>query len=298
MRLPFFKLSAALIALAVLSGCVSTTPSRMAVPEVVPATRSDTVLIFLQQREVEVDKPDVNAGGGLLGALVEGVMESTMDKNRQAALTPIRNGLIGLDFENRFVAMLKQTMPTSLVQESAAYTVVRSQFDLEAALVKVNGRNGALVSARYAFDQNFNALYVNTAVQFGDIGMVLNAKGKAQSKYKTQKAMIGKVTFASYSSHFFIPDAGGYEAGAAYWSANSGKPMLDAFQQSLDEIGGLIKRDLATPIVIASDAETRKVRFPGGGRLKGTLVESHPTNGRSLMALFASRIWTGTNAPK
>jgi len=275
-------------------GCVNTTPKRLSTPEVVATSRADTVLVLLVQREVEIDKPDVNGGGGLIGAIIEGIAESTMDKNRQKAIAPIRDALVGLDFENRYIEMLKQTLPSSLVREDANYRVLRDQFAFENALVELKGRNGVAIDARYAFDANFNNLYFLNYLRFGDIGMVLDAKGKPKPKYKSDAQMQGKVTFVAYNSFFPIAKFGGYEAGAAVWSARAGAPMKDAFAQALKEIGGLIKRDFAIPIAIPADAQKQKVTFPGGGSLEGSVMETD--GNRSLVAIVYQRIWTALNA--
>jgi len=275
-------------------GCVNTTPKRLSTPEVVATSRADTVLVLLVQREVEIDKPDVNGGGGLIGAIIEGIAESTMDKNRQKAIAPIRDALVGLDFENRYIEMLKQTLPSSLVREDANYRVLRDQFAFENALVELKGRNGVAIDARYAFDANFNNLYFLNYLRFGDIGMVLDAKGKPKPKYKSDLQMQGKVTFVAYNSFFPIAKFGGYEAGAAVWSARAGAPMKDAFAQALKEIGGLIKRDFAIPIAIPADAQKQKVTFPGGGSLEGSVMETD--GNRSLVAIVYQRIWTALNA--
>ena len=275
-------------------GCVNTTPKRLSTPEVVTTSRADTVLVLLVQREVEIDKPDVNGGGGLIGAIIEGIAESTMDKNRQKAIAPIRDALVGLDFENRYMEMLKQSLPSSLVREDANYRVLRDQFAFENALVELKGRNGVAIDARYAFDANFNFLYFVNNLRFGDIGMVLDAKGKPKPKYKSDEQMQGKVTFVGYNSFFPIAKFGGYEAGASVWSASAGAPMTDAFAQALKEIGGLIKRDFATPIAIPADAPKQKVAFPGGVSLEGSVMETDGT--RRLVAIVYQRIWTAINA--
>ncbi|NJR44207.1 hypothetical protein HC761_01835 [bacterium] len=207
-------------------GCVNTAPKRLVTPEVVESARADTVLVLLVQREVEIDKPDVNGGGGLLGAIIEGIAESTMDKNRQKAIQPIRDALIGLDFESRYIEMLKQSLPSKLVREDAKYRIVRDVFELEKALVEVNGRNAVSVYARYAFEANFNYLYFDNVLRFGDIGMVLDGKGKPKVKYKSEEQMQGKITFVFLQLRFFrIEKFGGYEAGAAAWSVRGWAPM-------------------------------------------------------------------------
>jgi hypothetical protein len=275
-----------------ISACVSTAPTRLAVPTVVESARAETVLVFLPQREVQVDKPDVNAGGGLLGAIIEGIAESTMDKNRQAALSPIRDVVVSFDFEKQYLEMIKSSLPTSIVREDAKLLIVRDVKEFEDQLAALENKNAISISPRYAFDQNFNLLYVDSVVRFGDIGLLRNGKGKVVPKYKSEKEMAGKVTYVIYSAMFPLEDAQSYDKSAAVWSANNGALLIKQLNVALNETQDLLRRDLATPIVANDKLPTASVKFPGAIWLKSYQMESR--NGRSLYALGARRFWTTT----
>jgi hypothetical protein len=282
--------------LATLVACINTTPTRMAVPALVESQRAETVLIMLPQREIQVDKPDVNAGGGLLGAIVEGIAESTMDKNRQKALAPIRDLVVAYDFEKRYIDTLKTNLPSSMVSPNAEYVVVRDAKEYEDRLVQINGKNAVAVVTRYAFDQNFNMLYVDSGVRFGDIGWVRDSKGRATPKYKNDKALAGKVTYAGYDSHFPLEKYQGYDESVVVWGANNGALLIEKLDIALVELADLLKRDFATPIAASASAPTANIKYPSGAKLKGYQVETR--GARTLYAVSASRIWRPSVAKK
>jgi hypothetical protein len=284
------RLFALLSVAAALSACVSTKPTRMAMPQIVNDTRADTVLIGLYQREIQVDKPDVNGGGGLLGALIEGIAESTMDKNRQKALSPIRDAAVEFDFERQYVEMLKNSLPKSLVREDAKYVISRDIEDYQNKSYELSGRNSIFMGVRYAFDQNFNMLYVDASIGVGDNGWTRNKKGQLVSKYKSEKDWPGKVAFVGYSSYFPIEKFGGYEAGAAIWGANRGERLTKSLSVAVAEISDLINRDLASPLNATESMPKANVRFPGGVSLKGYRMETK--GNRTLYAIGSKRIWT------
>ena len=68
------------------------------------ADKAEAVLLYLEQTEVAVDDVDVQqAGGGLIGVLIEGAIESTKTRNRQEALAPLRDVLLDYDYEAQLI---------------------------------------------------------------------------------------------------------------------------------------------------------------------------------------------------
>jgi len=280
--------------LALLAGCA--TPLRLPVPPITEATRASSVLVAINQQEIQVDKPDINAGGGLIGALIEGVAESTMDKNRQIAIAPVRDALVDYNFDERFKQALAAKMPSALVRPDARYQVTRNQRDYEDALVNFAGANGIDMSVRYAFESNFRALYVDVLVRFGDVGHVRDKAGNVRPKYTTKAQSRNKVTQAQYRAEFPLSDSSGsYTPNVARWMVDRGAPMRAALEQGIAEVTALIERDLGSPVVYDPKTKKRWLRFfVLGGPFPVKFVPLEASNGRALFVDGPLLLWTST----
>lgn len=143
--------------LLVLGACASA--ERRPAPSVSPENRAGLVLVEISQHEIDVDKPNVgNGGGGLIGALIETAAESYMDKNRQAAIAPIRDALIDVDFAEQALSKLNGRIHAGLVREDAKFQMVRGEPEADRVLLDYNDQNIMLINLRYGFEQDFRAL--------------------------------------------------------------------------------------------------------------------------------------------
>lgn len=222
----------------------------------VEAGKAEHVVIFLTQSDVLVDDADVgNAGGGLLGALIEVAIESAKTKNRQEAIAPLRDALLDYQYEAKLFEAIKTHLPTSMVKADAQFKVVRNNEEWRAHLQSVLPANVFLVSTRYAFEQDFDIAYVSAGVTLQKFStMPPDEKQLKQMSYKQRKAIEPTLLHeGSYSSQhvtrsLFVnlkktPGMARYEQNAASWRQNGAEPVRIAFAAALNEIASLIQRD-------------------------------------------------------
>ncbi len=275
---------------AMLGACSA--PKRMPNINLAENARAKETVFFVNQQEIQVDKPDVNAGGGLLGVIVEAVVESTMDKNRQAAIVPMRDTLLELDFENQFRTALMAAFPESQFAPDQKWVITRNPDDMLKAHVERNGQSFGFVSLRYAFSSNFDMLYVAATMQVGDLGLLADKNGKAKVKYMGKSAE-GKYQSVAYYSVHPLKNHGKFDANVKLWAADDGKLARAALVLATEEIADLLKRDFATPL--AYDAKVKKQKFwmpwiQNTIMLKASLIETKQQ--RVLMAYGPVIAWT------
>jgi hypothetical protein len=258
----------------VLVGCISA-PLRLQTPTLDQRAQAMQLLQQVEQQEILVDKPDVNGGGGILGAIIEGVAESNMDKNRQAALVPIRNALVDFNFEQKFFTAARAAFDERLLSPEAKITTARNIADVQDFLVTRNDGSTVSVNLNYHFQQDFRALSVTTIVRLGDLGLRKNSRGKLEEKYYSDKQRAGKMTYVVYTSNWTLEkSSGSYTPNIERWMANNGEKIKVSLDRSILEITDLIQRDLPNPIAHNPKAKQRKVEnFLPIFQSSGELVE-------------------------
>lgn len=281
------------LAAALLSACAM--PKRLSPLTLAEDARSREVLVGIQQQEITVDKPDVNAGGGLIGALVEGIAESTMDKNRQEALGPVRDALADYDFDVRFTSAIEGALPAAYFAPAPEITLIRNTDEWLEAHVERNGRTFGSVNVTYAFTSDFEMLYLSAVVRVGDIGLLRDKNGKPKEKYTTDEARAGKLQGMTYHAIFPLDDADGFKENASRWGADGGRLAREAMDSGIAEIADLVRRDWASPL--SFDPSKRQVFvLPTGSMLVG--MEGHPVevrNNRRLLARGNLLVWTAVD---
>jgi hypothetical protein len=301
----------AALTLAALAGCAPVPMKKLDAP-MADAEKADHVVIFLEQSEIAVDDVDVQNGGTslgligvLVGSIVESAMESTMTKNRQEAIAPLRDALLDYQYETRLIEAISSHLPTSLVKADAQFKLVRNQDEWRAHLDSVVPANVFLVNTRYAFEQNFDVAYVYAAATLQHFDRVppSDSEWKKMSQ-KQRKANAPTLLHAGsyYSQHVtHSPFAkqkkdrkdARYEHNAAQWAVNGAEPVRQAFGQSLEEIAALIQRDgegRLPPAPKKKDARVFLANFVMQPMLlKSSRVER--TADRSLVMLGQNAYW-------
>jgi len=278
---------------ALLSACA--TPKRLSSLTLADDARSEELLIEIPQQEITVDKPDVNAGGGLVGALIEGIAESTMDKNRQEALGPVRNALADYAFDAKFQSAVTSALPAAYFVGEPETTLIRNTDDWLEAHVERNGRSFGSVSVAYAFAPNFQMLYVRAYVRFGDIGLVRDKNGKPKEKYTSDAERTGKLQAMSYYAMFPLDDPGKFEDNASRWTADGGRLAREALDAGIAEVADLVQRDFGSPLAV-DESNKQNFMLPTGSAvlsMKGGHVETR--NGRRLLAVGSLMAWTSVD---
>jgi hypothetical protein len=272
------------------AGCAS--PMRRPPLVISSDERASEVLIHIPQQEILVDRPDLQGGGGLLGALAELGAESSMDQSQQKVLNPIRNSLLDYSFETRLLSALEDAWPESYFKENPETKILRDRKDLNEELAQRNGRNLGELHIRYSFDASLRTLYIEAMMVMGDVGMIRNEKGEPQSKYWSLQAENEKAARSFYYSFFPLKQPGKFRENALQWSANGGQLAREALDVGVREIADLIRRDFATPLPII-DPAPRGIWVDGGAFTKyinGKLVEIR--GDRELLANESVLAWT------
>jgi hypothetical protein len=285
-----FRIVTIALVAALLSACA--TPKRPATLTLPEDNRANELLIAIPQQEITVDKPDVNAGGGLLGALVEGIAESTMDKNRQEALAPLRDALADYDFDAKFQSAITGALPAAYFVDAPQTTLIRNTDDWLQAHVERNGRTFGSVNVAYAFAPNFQMLYIRAYLDVGDIGLVLDRNGKPKAKYTSDEARAGKLQGMTYYAMFPLENPGSFKENVPRWVADGGRLAREALDAGIAEIADLVRRDFASPLPV-NESNKQNFLVPTGSALlnmKGGLVETR--GGRRLLASGSLVAWT------
>jgi hypothetical protein len=258
-----------LLTLAALAGCAATPLKKLEAP-LSEAEKAGAVVIFLQQSEVAVDDVDVqNAGGGLIGALIEGAMESTMTRNRQKAIAPLRDALLDYDYERKLIEALQQQMPTSMVTADATFKVVRNEEEWRSHLATVVPATVFLITTRYAFEQDFDIAYVHASADLSRYERVppdarTRRKMSAEQRKANDPTVLHRGSY--YSQHVTrdplaklqrINGLKAYQTEALLWANEGAEPVRQAFSAGLTEVATLIQRDGNRALPEPADASLR-----------------------------------------
>ena len=242
----------ALLALALLSGCV-TPPPRLNAP-LVEAEKASALVVNLQQTEIALDQ--VTFDGGSQGAavdLVGGIVAGKMASNRAKAIVPYRQVLLSHNLENQLIDALRKHLPVAMVRSDAAFKIVRNEAEWRHHLQSVVPANVLLVTVRYGFEQNLEVAYVYADVDFSHYHRIppdreASRQMSLEARRAAQPTLLHRGSY--YSQHVLQPlfdesvaGLSGFNASADAWSENAAKPARTAFAIGMDEVAQLIATD-------------------------------------------------------
>ena len=295
------------ILLTALYGCASAPPVKLATP-LGETEKAAAVVIFLPQSEVQVDDVDVaNAGGGLIGVLIETAIESAKTRNRQEAITPLRDALLDFDYESRLIEAMRQSLPTSLVQADASFKLVRNEDEWLAHLAAVVPANVMRVDARYAFEQEFEVAYVHAIATLTRYTVVPDPSSERRGKRRRGKSKDDpnkplQLHVGSYYSQHVTRQVterlrgrdgmAPFEIDAQAWAADSADAARRGFAAGLDEVADLIRRDGERSLPPVSESAAKVLL--ANSAFQPLLVQAHwleRRNGRSLVEFRNTLFW-------
>lgn len=228
-----------------------------------PMAQDLTVEVVQAQQELAVDVPDSNAGmvgaqfgllGALVGSAIGSAIENSAAKKAEANVAPIRDQLIGFDFNARF----EQAVRAKLASEGIS-TKPQFVFLSPVAMAERDEKNGeralkALVlRPRYSMDNAFNSMTVSIGVALVD------RERKSNGKYKERQAF-----FRNYSFHFplDLPSA----QNPKQW-ADLGKPTLTALlDQGITQSVDMVVYDFSDEGRAQWEQSNKKMFAPLKGR--------------------------------
>ncbi len=259
--------------------------------------KADRVFVLLPQSEIDVDDPFVgDSQTGVIGMVVEGVIATTMARNRQKAIAPLRVMLQDLQFEARVVDSLGARLPTQLVRPGAPVVIVRSEAELREQLRSVLPANVLLMSMRYAFEQNFEIAYVHAHASLSRMNALpMNARERMQlgaSERKRRTPVVlhegayasQHVTRSPFEDLDTLPDEAGYQRAARTWIESDREFLGRVCSDGIDEVVGLIARDAESSLrSLAGDKVRAHLAHPELRPFTFTVSRVESARGRSLL---------------
>ncbi|KGQ19744.1 hypothetical protein LF41_2686 [Lysobacter dokdonensis DS-58] len=195
------------------------------IPFITKPVAPDLVVEVSQpQQEIAVDVPESNAGAagmqfGLLGALVGSVVESAIEnsaaKKAESTVAPIRDVLIGYDFNARLEAQLRAKLPSEGLSNAPQFLFLSPAALAERAEKNAPRAAKALVlTPRYAMDNTLATLSVSITAQV--IERDVSPRGKFRDFVRFTRVY-----------KFNMPLDAASETNAKQW-VDLGKPTLTA----------------------------------------------------------------------
>lgn len=283
------------VAILLLSACATAPVPRLAV-DAREDEKAVAVVLWIEQSEISVDDVNVNAGGGLIGALIEAGIESTMARNRQRALGPLRDALVDFDLETTMTEALRAHWPDALVRDDGRLSVVRNREQWLGVLEGMVPARILLLRARYAFLPDFDIAYVAIDADLSHYPRIPPepAERNRMSSRERKAAEPTPVHRGRYfSSHVRSPlfGPGGREKGttdfqvnATRWAEDGALALRHALRLGANEVAGLLQRDGRAAV-----PEVPEPLRNGPRRPRAMLVNIHGTTNLPYVDLLERR---------
>ena len=215
------------------------------------------------QQEVAIDVPttatNVGVQFGLIGALIGSAVQNSQAKSAEERVTPVRDSLIGYDFNTRMEQALRAKLATADISPDPQINVLTSAAVAERLEKRQEQPTQALVLVpRYAFDYEMTMLTVNL------VATLENRERKSSGKYKYKTQF--RHTYA-----FSFPIAKSDKT-AAPWVALGRDGLATLLDQGIAQVSEMVAYDFSDKGRSEWDRDNRKqfVRlkdrgFPGSG---------------------------------
>lgn len=233
-------------------GACASAPTYIALPDAAKSQLTSTdVVAAIPQSEIAVYVPATNpsmAGGGLIGALITTSIDDVRVTKAEEALEPLRNALIGYDFDQMAAAELKTALSTQTILNVTGVTAVKN---VSAKLTNaVTGSKSAAVLVT-AFDYH---------LEYDGIGLTVNLTANLfpnTDTLKTLRPLKGNKQIlapqnALYHRTFMhiemIPNTPAKidrNTMIARWSADNGAAMRNALTKAVTDLAHQLAADFA-----------------------------------------------------
>lgn len=185
--------------------------------------------IIVAQSEIKTDINSFNAaaaGGGLLGGIIAGAINSSKAKKAETLIAPVRDSIVDLDID----ALAIQTAKTAFAKQFAfaddsVIAFGKDSTDTGKSLVLdgSDSDNITFVEYKYDFTPNFGTFRLFTKIDVAPKAMPANSKGEKRLKASNLSYSNNVATFVDLSEL-----AEDKEGNVALWAADNGKLTREA----------------------------------------------------------------------
>jgi hypothetical protein len=243
----------ATVSLLGLGACATQPPTQIALN---PSDRSPvggrSALVGVPQREIQALVP--REGGGATLGLVGALVDISVDKHRtnveETAITPVRNGLDGYDFDRRALASARATLrqlPWLGVQQVSFSNDFRDD-SISAFLDKSPAPEAVLVSYTRIFDSKFSFLGVAAVVQ------ILSKKPPSGAPESARILIKNERYFQAIACRYPLAGADGHlQDNARRWAADGSAATRQALALGLQCLSELIPLSLENSAALNSE---------------------------------------------
>jgi len=215
------------------------------------------------QQEIAIDVPTTASGVGmqfgLIGALIGSAVQNSQAKGAEERVTPIRDSLIGYDFNAELEKALRQKLVSPDVSPDPQFTIITPVAIAERETNRLERPAQALVLApRYAFDYELGTLTVRV------VATLENRERKSNGKYRVRSQFRH-----TYAFSFPIDHA---DKTARPWVALGRDGLAAVLDQGIAQVSDMVAYDFSDKGRGEWDIDNRKqfVRikdrgFPGMG---------------------------------
>ncbi len=266
--------------LVVVAGCTTTTHVPMS-DDARSQIESTDVVVGLQQQEIyaEINHSHVSAatGGGLIGALIEAMVDTASAQAAERFVEPVRNALLNYDFGDELAAALRKDLNRLSwlnTQSFETYYGLNSTKEAE-AIERSNSDMLIVADSRYFLNPAFDTLKVMTSVRVHpkDGELVAIAKEAAPD---LQRPLLYRNEFA-YTRKLPVSVSNREEATEA-WVASEGAMIRQALSEGVSTTAAMMALDLdvarATYAEHSSQVEERQRKSYDG--VTGTVLTDGP----------------------
>lgn len=236
-----------MLALALLaSGCA--VPEHVALPAAAREQLAGTEVVMpIRQHEIYVFVPQAqNPNGGLIGAIVAGVIDDVRTGKAETAVGPLRNALVDFDFDT----VLKEEMQAALAKDSLIdkgnLRIVKdiTSKSLEDALSGSQAPAVLFVIGDYHLSNDADVLDASLTVRLYPDNDALRAL-LAKPDTKNKLALANTLYRNTLTFQTKIPtDPNGRDAHISAWSANKGEKARAALKLAAVKLSAMLAQDL------------------------------------------------------
>ncbi|WP_254458709.1 hypothetical protein [Xanthomonas sacchari] len=254
--------------------CASSMARDNALP--LPLAPDMPVEVELTQQELAIDVSStamqMGMQFGLVGALIGTAVQNSQNKNAEAAVLPLRNMMVGYDFETPLMGSLQRRLPGSGIADRPVLTIVHAPWQARQDLDAMP-KHVLVIRPRYAMGDAMGTAYVllNVAIEDREI-----KNGKVKTRFLFSRPY-------AVRSSFQFPTPG------------ESKPWLEL---GAARMGGLIDQSIDQAVAMMVYDFSAEGRQQWGQKIKGKSdIAGHSVSGR-IERRYGGVVWVRAGNPR